>query len=483
VKKDMEFKMFLNGQWVEAHSKKTFEVINPANGELVGTVPMGSTGETKRAIEASYEAFGKWSKLPAEERCKYLKKWYELVMDEKEEIGRIMTLEQGKPLAEAIGEVVYGAKFIEWYSEEGKRIYGETIPASAENKRILVHKQPVGVVGAITPWNFPAAMITRKMAPALAAGCTIIVKPAFNTPLTAIKLFELFERAGFPKGVANLVTGSAKEIGNTMMEDSRVRKITFTGSTEVGKLLMSQASKTVKNISLELGGHAPLIVFDDADLDKAVEGVLVSKFRNGGQVCIATNRIYVQEEVQHSFIEKLANRVKEMKIGNGLEANVDIGPIIDRAGYEKINQHIDDAVSKGAKIEAGGRGRHEGQHQDAGYFFEPTVLSCIKHDMIIMEEETFGPVVPVAVFKTEEEVIGLANNTNYGLAAYVFTESLSRGLRISEALEYGIVGLNDGKPSTAQAPFGGFKESGIGREGGHFGIEEFLEVKYISIGL
>lgn len=479
----MKFKMYLNGQWSEADSKKIFQVTNPANGEVVGEVPMGGEAETQRAISGAYEAFKQWSKLPAKERCNYLKRWYELIMDEKEEIGRIMTVEQGKPLAEAIGEVVYAASFIDWYSEEGKRVYGETIPSSFENKRMLVHKQPVGVVGAITPWNFPAAMITRKMAPALAAGCTIIVKPAFNTPLTAIKLFELFEKAGFPKGVANLITGSARKIGNTLMEDSRVRKITFTGSTEVGKLLMSQAAKTVKNISLELGGHAPLIVFDDADLDKAVEGTIASKFRNGGQVCIATNRIYVQEKVKDLFLEKLAAKVKSMKVGNGLEENIDIGPVINKDGYDKIKEHIDDAVSKGATIEAGGKGRHEGKHDDAGYFFEPTVLSCINDDMLIMEEETFGPVVPVATFKTVEEVIELANNTNYGLAAYVFTESLSAGLRVSEALEYGIVGLNDGKPSAAQAPFGGFKESGIGREGGHFGIEEFLEVKYISIGL
>lgn len=479
----MEFKMYINGQWIEASNKEYFDVLNPSNGEIVGRVAKGGKPETQNAIKAANEAFDKWSKLPAGERAKYLNKWYELIMDEKEEIGRIMTLEQGKPLKEAIGEVNYGASFVQWYAEEGKRVYGDTIPASFENKRILVNKEPVGVIGAITPWNFPAAMITRKIAPALAAGCTAVVKPAYKTPLTAIKLIELMDRAGFPKGVVNLVMGSAKEIGNTLMEDSRVRKITFTGSTEVGKLLMSQASKTVKNISLELGGHAPLIVFDDADLDKAVEGALASKFRNGGQVCVATNRVYVHRKVKDSFIDKLVSRVKNLRVGNGLEEGTDIGPVINREGYEKIKEHIDNAIDNGAVVEAGGKGRHEGSNDEAGYFFEPTVLSSVTDEMQIMNEETFGPVVPITTFEEEEEVINKANNTNYGLAAYVFTESLSRGLRVSESLEYGIIGLNDGKPSTAQAPFGGFKESGIGREGGKFGIEEFLEVKYISIGL
>lgn len=479
----MYYKMYINGEWTDSYSKEYFDVINPATGEVIGKVAKGGSKETERAVTAAYEAFEEWSEFTAKDRYKILRKWYELIMQEKEEIGRIMTLEQGKPLAEAIGEVVYGASFVEWYAEEAKRIYGETIPASAKDKRILVHKQPVGVVGAITPWNFPAAMITRKMAPALAAGCTVVVKPAYKTPLTAIKLFELLDKAGLPKGAANLVMGSAREIGNALMKDKRVRKITFTGSTEIGKKLMAQAAETVKNISLELGGHAPLIVFDDADLDKAAEGAVASKFRNCGQVCIATNRIYVQENVKEKFIEKLVERVKKLRVGNGFEEGIDIGPIINREGFIKIQEHIEDALSRGAKIEIGGKGKHLGENDEAGYFFEPTVISNVKNDMIIMSEETFGPVVPVATFKTEEEAIKLANDTNYGLAAYMFTESLSRGLRVSEKLEYGIVGLNDGRPSTAQAPFGGFKESGIGREGGHFGIEEFLEVKYISIGL
>lgn len=475
--------MYINGQWVGARGDEFFEVINPANGELVGKAAKGGKKETKEAIASAYEAFDNWSKITASKRSQYLRKWYELIMEEKEEIGKIMTLEQGKPLNEAIGEVIYGASFVEWYAEEAKRIYGETIPASGEDKRIIIHKQPVGVVGAITPWNFPAAMITRKIAPALAAGCTVVVKPATETPLTAIKLFELLHKAGFPKGVANLVMGPAKEIGEAMMKDSRVRKITFTGSTAVGKLLMKGAADTVKKISLELGGHAPLIVFEDANIDKAVEGAIASKFRNCGQVCVATNRIFVHESIEKKFIDALRKRVKELKVGNGLEENINIGPIINRQGYEKIEEHVKDALAKGGKIEVGGKGRHEGSNTEGGYFYEPTVLSCITEDMLMMKEETFGPVVPITTFKTDEEVIQKANDTEYGLAAYLFTESLSRGIRVSERLEYGIIGLNDGKPSTAQAPFGGFKESGIGREGGHFGIEEFLEIKFISIGL
>ncbi len=479
----MNYKMYINGQWVGAEENRLFKVINPANGELVGSVAKGGKKETEEAIGSAFEAFGKWSKITASKRSAYLRRWYDLIMEEKEEIGKIMTLEQGKPLNEAIGEVVYAASFVEWYAEEAKRIYGETIPASAEDKRILVHKQPVGVVGAITPWNFPAAMITRKVAPALAAGCTVVVKPATETPLTAIKFFELLEKAGFPKGVANLVMGPAKEIGEAMMKDSRVRKITFTGSTAVGKLLMKGAADTVKKISLELGGHAPLIVFEDADIDKAVEGAIVSKFRNCGQVCVATNRLFVHEDIKDVFINALIKKVKEMKVGNGLEENINIGPVINKQGYEKIDEHVRDAVAKGGKIEVGGKGRHEGNNTEGGYFYEPTVISCITDDMLMMTEETFGPVVPVTTFKTEEEVVKKANDTEYGLAAYLFTESLSRGFRVSESLEYGIIGLNDGKTSAVQAPFGGFKESGIGREGGRFGIEEFLEIKYISIGL
>ncbi|MBB6218780.1 succinate-semialdehyde dehydrogenase/glutarate-semialdehyde dehydrogenase [Anaerosolibacter carboniphilus] len=475
--------LYINGEWMQLEELNKIDVINPGTGDIVGTVPNGGEKEAQLAIEAAVQAFEPWAALPANERGNYLKKLYELILEEKEELTRIMTLEQGKPLQEALGEVLYAASFVEWYGEEAKRIYGETIPAWKENKRIMVLKQPIGVVAAITPWNFPAAMVTRKLAPALAAGCTVILKPATQTPLTAMKLFELFEKAGFPKGTVNVVTGSASAIGKAFMEDRRVRKITFTGSTEVGKVLMKQSVNTVKRVSMELGGHAPFIVFDDADLDKAVEGAAASKFRNCGQVCVASNRFYVQENVVEAFIEKLRNKLKHYKVGYGLEEGVNIGPLIDKKGYEKVNQHIEDAVSKGAKIEVGGKGYHGIEAEDAGYFFEPTVLSHVTEDMLIMKEETFGPVMPIVTFKDEEEAIRAANNTVYGLAAYLFTESLSRGIRVSERLEYGIVGLNDGLPSTAQAPFGGFKESGLGREGGHHGLEAFLETKYISMGI
>lgn len=478
-----DYGLYINGAWIQIEGLNKIDVINPGTGDIVGTVPNGGETEAKLAIEAAVEAFEPWAALPANERGNYLKRLYDLMVEEKEDLARIMTLEQGKPLQEALGEVLYAASFMEWYGEEAKRIYGETIPAWKENKRIMVLKQPVGVVAAITPWNFPAAMVTRKLAPALAAGCTVVLKPASQTPLTAMKLFELFEKAGFPKGTVNIVTGSANAIGKAFMEDGRVRKITFTGSTEVGKVLMKQSADTVKRVSMELGGHAPFIVFDDADLDKAVEGAAASKFRNCGQVCVASNRFYVQESIAATFVEKLRDKLKHYKVGYGLEEGVNIGPLIDKKGYEKVREHIEDAVAKGAKVEAGGKGYHDIEAEDAGYFFEPTVLSHVTEDMLIMKEETFGPVMPIVTFKDEAEAIRAANNTNYGLAAYLFTESLSRGIRVSEKLEYGIVGLNDGLPSTAQAPFGGFKESGLGREGGHHGLEAFLETKYISMGI
>lgn len=477
------YKMYINGEWTEAHSHKRLEVLNPATGEILGTVPKAGAEEAKAAIHAAHEAFPAWSAMTAGSRSAYLRKAYDLMMEHQDEIATIMTLEQGKPFAEAKGEVAYAASFMEWYAEEAKRVYGEMIPASKENKRIMVLKQPVGVTAAITPWNFPAAMVTRKLAPALAAGCTVILKPASQTPLTAVKIFELLEKAGLPKGVVNLVTGSAGEVGNTLMEDSRVRKITFTGSTEVGKVLIKQSADTVKRVSMELGGHAPFIVFDDADIDQAVEGALGSKLRNCGQVCIASNRFYVQEGIQEAFVEKLKRRLQDYKMGNGMEEGVLIGPIIDRKGFEKVESHIRDAVEKGAKIAAGGQGYHRAAHVDAGYFFEPTILTEVKENMAVMSEETFGPLIPIVTFKTEEEVLRWANDTPYGLAAYLFTQSLSRAFSVSEKLEYGIIGVNDGVPSTAQAPFGGFKESGIGREGGHYGIDAFLETKFISIGL
>ncbi|WP_243647090.1 NAD-dependent succinate-semialdehyde dehydrogenase [Scopulibacillus darangshiensis] len=453
------------------------DVINPANHEKIASVPKGGTAEAEHAADAAYEAFQTWSKKTAGERSELLLNWHRLIDENKEAIGKIMTLEQGKPLKEAIGEVNYANGFNLWYAEEGKRIYGETIPASHPNKRILVQKQPVGVVAAITPWNFPAAMITRKVAPALAAGCTVVVKPAGQTPLTALKLAELAEEAGFPKGVINVVTGRSKEIGEAWLKDDRVRKLTFTGSTEVGKQLMQGAARTMKKVSLELGGHAPFIVMDDADVDKAIEGLIGSKFRNAGQTCICTNRVYVQESIASGFTVKLAEAVAKLKIGDGLDGATDIGPLIDQGAVEKVEQHVQDAIDKGARIEAGGKKADA----DAGFYFEPTVLSGVTEEMMCMTEETFGPLAPIAAFQTEEEAIARANDTPYGLAAYVFTENIGRAIRISEQLEYGIVGLNDGLPSVPQAPFGGFKESGLGREGGHHGIEEFLEIKYISL--
>ena len=478
-----EYKMFIDGKWVAAANGNVLLVTNPATGEVLGSVPNGGNANAKNSIEAADKAFKLWSKTTANVRSELLKKWFELIVSHKKDIAKIMTSEQGKPLQEAEAEVMYAASFVEWYAEEAKRVYGETIPAWKTDKRILVTKQPVGVVGAITPWNFPAAMITRKLAPALASGCTVVAKPAPQTPLTAIKLFELLEKAGFPNGVANLVTGNAEEIGAALMDDKRVRKITFTGSTNIGKKLMTQASNSVKRLSLELGGHAPFIVFDDADLDKAVDGALASKFRNCGQTCIASNRFYVHEKIFDTFIVKLKSALAGLKVGNGAEEGIDLGPVIDKKSYEKISRHIEDALSRGGEVLFGGSGFHDAEVEDSGYFFYPTLLSNLTEDMLIMNEETFGPIIPVIPFKTEEEVIKAANNTNYGLAAYVYTDSLSRGIKISEELEYGIVGLNDGAPSTAQTPFGGFKESGIGREGGHYGMEAFLEVKYVSIGL
>lgn len=467
--------MYVNGEWSDFNLDK-IEVKNPANGEVVATVPNGGTAEAKKAADAAYQALKGWSALSVYERSELIWKWHHLINEHKDEIARVMTLEQGKPLKEAIGEMTYANGFLSWYAEEGKRIYGETIPSAQTNKRLFVTKQPVGVVAAITPWNFPAAMITRKVGPALAAGCTVLVKPAGLTPLTALKMVELADEAGIPKGVINVVTGKSSEIGNAWLEDSRVRKLTFTGSTEVGKELMKGSADTVKKISLELGGHAPVIVLEDADLGKAVEGVINSKFRNAGQTCVCSNRVYVHESIYEVFIEKLTEKVRSLKVGNGLDEGIDIGPLINQDAVDKVLSQIDDALSKGAKLEAGGK-------SSGGFFIEPTIISNIDDSMLCMKDETFGPLAPIASFKTEEEAIERANNSIYGLAAYVFTENISRGIRVTEALEYGIIGLNDGLPSTPQAPFGGFKQSGLGREGGHHGIEEYLEVKYISLGL
>ncbi|MCA1060618.1 NAD-dependent succinate-semialdehyde dehydrogenase [Rossellomorea aquimaris] len=469
------YNLIINGEQTGTDLDKK-EVINPATSEVVATIPNGGKKEATQAADAAFTAFKDWSQYSAYERSELLRKWYDLINENKEDLARTMTIEQGKPLKEALGEIQYANGFISWYAEEGKRVYGEQIPATQRNKRLFVHKQPVGVVAVITPWNFPAAMITRKVAPALATGCTVVIKPANQTPLTALKMAALAEEAGIPKGVINVVTGDSKSIGEAWMEDTRVRKLTFTGSTEVGKVLMKGSADTVKKISLELGGHAPVIVMADSDLEKAVDGVIASKFRNAGQTCVCSNRIYVHESIADSFSEKLVEKVKELKVGNGLDEGVDIGPLIDEGAIEKVRKHVEDAVNKGATVAYGGNGIE-------GLYFEPTVLTNVNDDMLCMRDETFGPVAPVTTFKTEEEAIERANNSIYGLAAYVFTENITKGIRISEQLEYGIVGLNDGMPSTPQAPFGGFKQSGLGREGGHQGIEEFLEVKYISLGL
>lgn len=466
--------MYINGKWVGNELEK-IEVVNPSTQQIVGTVPEGGRKEATLAVDAAHEAFKTWSKKTADERSSLLYRWYELIDENKEEMATLMTKEQGKPYQEAYGEVNYANGFIKWYAEEAKRIYGDTIPASQSDKRIIVQKQPVGVAAVITPWNFPAAMITRKVGPALAAGCTVVIKPAEQTPLTAIMLAELAEEAGIPAGVVNVVTGEASDIGKAWLDDKRVRKLTFTGSTPVGKLLMEGSARTLKKVSLELGGQAPLIVMDDADIDQAVEGAVQSKYRNAGQTCVCSNRMYVHESIAEPFAEKMAKAVENLTVGDGLEEGVTIGPLIDKDAIEKVEKHVEDAKAKGAKIVSGGV-----RHEKGDLFYTPTVIMNATEDMLCMTEETFGPVAPIATFKTDEEAIERANNTDFGLAAYVFTKDLSRAFRISEALEYGIVGVNDGVPSTPQAPFGGMKESGIGREGGYYGIEEFLEIKYTS---
>ncbi|QFF97640.1 NAD-dependent succinate-semialdehyde dehydrogenase [Psychrobacillus glaciei] len=467
--------MIINGEDV-GKDLPVIEVSNPATEEIFATVPKGGAKEAVEAVDAAYEAYGKWSALSAYERSERIQDWYILIKEHTEDLAKTMTEEQGKPLAEARGEINYANGFISWYAEEGKRIYGEIIPATQQNKRLFVHKQPVGVVAVITPWNFPAAMITRKVGPALAAGCTVVIKPAGQTPLTAIKLVQLAKEAGIPSGVVNVVTGDSKAIGNAWLEDTRVRKLTFTGSTEVGKLLMKSAADTVKKVSLELGGHAPSIIMEDCNLEKAAESVLAAKFRNAGQTCVCINRVYVQESIADEFTELLLKKAKQLKIGNGLEEGVTIGPLIDDSAVRKALEHVEDAVSKGAEVKLGGKRKE-------GLFFEPTILTNVTDDMQCMQEETFGPVIPISTFKDEEEAVRRANDSIYGLAAYVFTENISRGIRITEKLEYGIIGLNDGLPSTPQAPFGGFKQSGLGREGGHHGMDEYLEIKYISLGL
>jgi len=471
-------KAYLNGEWVGADSGAVFEVTNPATGAVLARVPDMLEGEARRAIEAAAAAWPAWAAKTAKERAAVLRKWYDLIMANQEDLAVIMTSEQGKPLSESRGEVAYGASFIEWFAEEGKRIYGDVIPPTQAGRRIIVLKQPIGVVAAITPWNFPNAMITRKCGPALAAGCPIVIKPPAETPLSALALAVLAERAGIPKGIFNIVTTNhASRVGQEMTANTLVRKFSFTGSTEIGKLLMRQCASTVKKVSLELGGNAPFIVFDDADLDAAVTGAMLSKFRNMGQTCVCANRLFVQDKVYDAFAAKLAAAAAAMKVGDGLADGVTQGPLINMEAIEKVEGLVNDAVRKGAKVLTGGKRHALGQT-----FFEPTVLTDVTAQMPIAQEEIFGPVATLFRFSTEADAIRLANDTEYGLAAYFYARDLGRVWRVAEALEYGIVGINEGIISTEVAPFGGMKESGIGREGSKYGIEDFLEVKYLAMG-
>src|SRR6266699_354561 len=469
---------FVGGEWVDATGGATHQVMNPATREPIGVVPEMGAADARRAIEAAAQAFPAWAAQTAKERAVILRRWYELLMANLEDLSTLMTAEQGKPFAESKGEIAYAASFIEWFAEEGKRLYGDVIPGHQADKRLLVLRQPVGVVGAITPWNFPAAMITRKAGPALAAGCTLVCKPASQTPYSALAAASLAARAGVPAGVLNMITGNAEAIGGEMTSNPLVRKVTFTGSTAVGKKLMAQCAGTVKKLSLELGGNAPFIVFEDADLDAAVEGAIASKYRNTGQTCVCTNRVLVQDSVYDTFAAKLAAAVKTLKPASGLEAGANQGPLIDEAAVQKVESHIRDAQSKGARVLVGGH-----RHALGGRFFEPTVLTDVTPQMAIAREETFGPVAPLFRFKTEAEAIALANDTVFGLAAYFYGRDIARVWRVAEALEYGIVGINTGLISTEVAPFGGVKESGLGREGSKYGIEEFLEIKYLCIGI
>jgi len=468
---------FINDEWVAADSGGTIEVHNPATGALLGTVPDMGAAEARRAIEAAHAAMPAWAKKTAAERARILRKWFELMMANQEDLAVIMTAEQGKPLAESRGEIAYAAAFIEWFAEEAKRVYGDVIPGHQADKRILVLRQPIGVVAAITPWNFPAAMITRKAGPAIAAGCPIVVKPAQQTPFSALAMAELGARAGLPAGVFNVLTGDAKGIGGEFTGNDKVRKVSFTGSTPVGKLLMAQCAATVKKVGLELGGNAPFLVLEDADLDAAVAGAIASKYRNTGQTCVCANRFIVHDKVYDAFTQKLIEAVGKLRVGDGLKGETDQGPLIDAKALAKVEEHVADAQAKGAKIAAGGK-----RHALGGTFYEPTVLTNVSTGMMLAREETFGPVAPLFRVHSDEEAIRLANDTEFGLAAYLYTRDLARSWRVTEALEYGIVGLNTGLISTEVAPFGGVKESGIGREGSKYGILEFTELKYVCVG-
>jgi succinate-semialdehyde dehydrogenase/glutarate-semialdehyde dehydrogenase len=468
---------FVNGAWLDAPGGATLPVHNPATGAALGTVPAFDAASTERAVAAAHAAFPAWAAKTAKERSILLRRWNDLILLNAADLAILMTAEQGKPLAESKGEIAYAASFVEWFAEEAKRVYGDVIPGHQADKRILVLRQPVGVVAAITPWNFPAAMITRKVAPALAAGCTVVCKPATQTPYSALALAELAARAGIPAGVINVITGPAREIGGVLTGDARVRKLSFTGSTEVGKLLMAQCAKTMKKVSLELGGNAPFIVFDDADLDAAVAGAIASKYRNTGQTCVCANRLLVQKGVYDAFAAKLIAAVQKLRVGDGLAGETEQGPLIDAAALKKVEEHIADATAKGAKVALGGK-----PHALGGTFFEPTVLTGVTPAMAVAREETFGPLAPLFRFDTEQEAIAMANDTEFGLASYLYTRDLARSWRVSEALEYGIVGLNTGLISTEVAPFGGVKESGTGREGSRYGLLDYTEIKYVCVG-
>lgn len=468
---------YVNGQWLDADSKETIQVINPATGEVIGTVPRMGVDETRRAIDAANAAWGDWRRKTAKERARILRRWFELVMENAEDLAMIMTVEQGKPLPEARGEIAYGAAYFEWYAEEAKRIYGDTIPAPAENQRILVTREPVGVCAAITPWNFPSSMITRKAAAALAAGCPLVVKPASQTPYSALALAVLAEQAGVPAGVFSVITGSAAAIGEEMTSNPIVRKVSFTGSTEIGRQLMRQSASTIKKISLELGGNAPFIVFDDADLDAAVQGAMASKYRNAGQTCVCANRIYVHDAVYDAFAEKLVQAVSGLEVGDGRNEGVNLGPLIDDAAVGKVQEHIDDAVAQGGRVLSGGK-----SHALGGTFFEPTIIADVTPAMKVAREETFGPLAPLFRFDSDDEVVRMANDTEFGLAAYFYSRDIGRIWRVAEQLEYGMVGINTGILSNEAAPFGGVKQSGLGREGSRYGIDDYLVMKYWCLG-
>ncbi|MBT2321687.1 NAD-dependent succinate-semialdehyde dehydrogenase [Variovorax paradoxus] len=468
--------VFIAGEWVDADSRETIPVTNPASGEQIGTVPMCGAAETRRAIAAAEAAQRAWARRPAKERSAILRKLNDLMLANVEDLALIMTTEQGKPLAESKGEIAYAASFIEWFAEEARRVYGDTIPAPQADRRILALKQPVGVTAAITPWNFPTAMLTRKAGPALAAGCSMVVKPATQTPFSALAFAELADRAGLPRGLLSVLTGSASKIGGEMTANPVVRKLTFTGSTEVGRALMKQSADTIKKLSLELGGNAPFIVFDDADIDAAVEGAMVSKYRNTGQTCVCANRIYVQRGVLEAFTQKLVARVDALKVGEGTEPGVTQGPLIDDKAVAKIEEHVADAVKKGGKVLAGGQ-----RHALGGRFYQPTVIGGATAGMLVAQEESFGPLAPIFAFDTEADAVAAANDTEFGLASYFYSRDIGRIMRVAEQLETGIVGVNTGLISTAEAPFGGVKQSGLGREGSKYGLDEFLEIKYVCL--